>query len=131
VLLVDDIIASKTPAIKQLLEVFDDFDKQIIGVKEVPEMDVDKYEIIDSSVKCDDLYLVTDLIENPSPRIAPSNIAVMGRYILKPSIFPILRKAHKVEGSEYQLTDALTEISRVEGLLALELEGNDITLEYH
>lgn len=131
VLLVDDIITSKTPAIQQLLEAFDDFDKQIIAVKEVPEMDVDKYEIIDSAAKCEDIYLVTDLIENPSPRLTPSNIAVMGRYILKPSIFPILKKTHKAEASDYLLTEALTEISRMEGLLPLELEENGMTLEYH
>jgi UTP--glucose-1-phosphate uridylyltransferase len=70
------------------------------------------------------VYAIEDLIEKPSRQEAPSNIAIMGRYILKPSIFQVLETIEKGAGNEYQLTDALRKVCRLEGLLALELKGD-------
>ncbi|NRD79175.1 UTP--glucose-1-phosphate uridylyltransferase [Bacillus sp. BRMEA1] len=124
-----DIFISETPALEQLIQVFHDFETQLIGVKQVGEMEVNKYGIIDSSGKSDDIYLVTDLIDRPAIHHAPSNIAVMGRYILKPSIFPVLRRLEKEDQNDDQWTEALYKISRQEELLALELEGNHLGIE--
>ncbi|MGZ4159759.1 MAG: UTP--glucose-1-phosphate uridylyltransferase GalU [Neobacillus sp.] len=123
VLLGDDIMPSDPPALKQLIEKFELYDKQIIGVKPVPKEEVNKYGIIQPYGYMDGVREVNDLVEKPSIGSAPSQYAVMGRYILKPSIFPILEKLEKGAGNEIQLTDALREICLQEGLLALELEG--------
>ncbi|MDQ0198346.1 UTP--glucose-1-phosphate uridylyltransferase GalU [Neobacillus ginsengisoli] len=123
VLLGDDIMPSDPPALKQLIEKFEQYEKQIIGVKHVPMEEVSKYGIIHSYGYKEGVREVNDLVEKPSIELAPSQFAVMGRYILKPSIFPILEKLEKGAGNEIQLTDALREICFTERLLALELEG--------
>ncbi|MBM7691218.1 UTP--glucose-1-phosphate uridylyltransferase [Peribacillus deserti] len=123
VLLGDDIMVSETPALKQLIEVFEMCDKQIIGVQQVEPSEVSKYGIIHPGSKKDSIYTVEDLIEKPSITEAPSNVAVMGRYILKPSIFPVLERTGKGAGNEIQLTDALRAAKKEEQLLARELIG--------
>lgn len=124
VLLGDDILVSEPPALKQLIDVYEKLDRQVIGVKPVAKTEVDKYGIIQTSRTRDPLHEVYGLVEKPAVQNAPSNLAVMGRYILKPSIFPILEKVEKGAGGEYQLTDALHEMSKTEGLYALELVGD-------
>ena len=96
---------------------------QVVGVRQVLPDDVSKYGIIDSAGVEDRVHRITNLVEKPSMKEAPSRTAVMGRYILKPSIFPILDRIERGAGGEYQLTDALNEVSQLEELLALELEG--------
>lgn len=123
VLLGDDIMVSDPPALKQMTSVFEQTGRQIIGVKPVAYEEVNKYGIIDYKGKRDAAYEVKGLIEKPSLDTAPSNMAIMGRYILKPSIFPVLEKLEKGAGGEYQLTDALHAMCLEEGLLALELSG--------
>ncbi|MEO2203672.1 sugar phosphate nucleotidyltransferase [Paenibacillus pabuli] len=81
------------------------------------------FGIIDSEGAEDRVHRITNLVEKPAMEEAPSRTAVMGRYILKPSIFPILDQIERGAGEEYQLTDALKEVSQIEELLALELEG--------
>ncbi|WP_028403217.1 UTP--glucose-1-phosphate uridylyltransferase GalU [Ectobacillus panaciterrae] len=124
VLLGDDIMVSDPPALQQMVHAFEKYDKQIVGVQQVAVSDVHKYGIIASSEQFGRLHNVQDLIEKPSLEEAPSNVAVMGRYILKPSIFSILQKINRGAGNEIQLTDALREICQQEGLLALELAGS-------
>ncbi|GIP20983.1 UTP--glucose-1-phosphate uridylyltransferase GalU [Paenibacillus sp. J22TS3] len=123
VLLGDDIMVSDPPALKQMVTVFEETGKSIVGVKPVPLPDVSKYGIIHPGDGTDGLYSVNGLIEKPSPELAPSRMAVMGRYILQPSIFSVLEQIERGAGGEYQLTDALHEICGREGLLALELAG--------
>jgi UTP--glucose-1-phosphate uridylyltransferase len=84
---------------------------------------VSKYGIIAATARTNQVLNVKDLIEKPSPEKAPSNIAIMGRYILKPSIFSALKTQKPGAGDEYQLTDALQKIVHQENLLALELKG--------
>lgn len=123
VLLGDDIMLSDPPALKQMMHAYEKYEKQIVGVKPVPRSETGKYGIITYDKYGDRIYRVTDLIEKPDPADAPSDIAVMGRYILNPSIFPELEKIEQGAGGEYQLTDALRRLCSTEGICALELEG--------
>ncbi|MFF2158154.1 UTP--glucose-1-phosphate uridylyltransferase GalU [Paenibacillus chitinolyticus] len=124
VLLGDDIMVSDPPALRQMIHLYEETGRQVIGVKPVPDSEVDKYGIIDSAGGRNRIHRVAGLVEKPSLGSAPSNVAVMGRYILEPTIFPILENIEKGAGGEYQLTDALHEIAKREELLALELDGN-------
>ncbi|GKS09309.1 putative UTP--glucose-1-phosphate uridylyltransferase YngB [Paenibacillus chitinolyticus] len=124
VLLGDDIMVSDPPALRQMIQLYEETGRQVIGVKPVPDSEVDKYGIVDSAGGRNRIHHVAGLVEKPSLGSAPSNVAVMGRYILEPTIFPILENIEKGAGGEYQLTDALHEIAKREELLALELAGN-------
>ncbi|MFB7817515.1 UTP--glucose-1-phosphate uridylyltransferase GalU [Paenibacillus chitinolyticus] len=124
VLLGDDIMVSDPPALRQMIHLYEETGRQVIGVKPVPDSEVDKYGIVDSAGGRNRIHRVAGLVEKPSLGSAPSNVAVMGRYILEPTIFPILENIEKGAGGEYQLTDALHEIAKREELLALELAGN-------
>ncbi|MFE6796536.1 UTP--glucose-1-phosphate uridylyltransferase GalU [Paenibacillus chitinolyticus] len=124
VLLGDDIMVSDPPALRQMIHLYEETGRQVIGVKPVPDSEVDKYGIVDSAGGRNRIHRVAGLVEKPSLGSAPSNVAVMGRYILEPTIFPILENIEKGTGGEYQLTDALHEIAKREELLALELAGN-------
>ncbi|MDO7905642.1 UTP--glucose-1-phosphate uridylyltransferase GalU [Paenibacillus sp. JX-17] len=123
VLLGDDIMVSDPPALSQMIHLYEQTDCQIVGVRQVEPVEVSKYGIIASNGVHHRVHEVTNLVEKPAVEDAPSNTAVMGRYILKPSIFPILERIERGAGGEYQLTDALKEAARLEGLLGLELEG--------
>lgn len=124
VLLGDDILVSEPPALKQLINVYEKLNRQVIGIKPVVQTDVDKYGIIQTSGNQGKLHEVIGLVEKPTVQDAPSNMAVMGRYILKPSIFPVLEKLETGASGEYQLTDALNKMSKMEELYALELAGD-------
>lgn len=124
VLLGDDIMASDPPALRQLMDVYEKYERTVVGVQKVQPSEVSKYGIISGLARHDKILEVKDLIEKPTPAKAPSNIAIMGRYILKPSIFPFLKTLERGAGNEYQLTDALREICQQEGLLGLELQGD-------
>ena len=124
VLLGDDIMVSEPPALKQLMNVFETYESTVVGVQPVQLEEVSKYGIISAVALHNKILQVRDLIEKPTPAKAPSNIAIMGRYILKPSIFPILKTQERGAGNEYQLTDALREVCQQEGLLGLALKGD-------
>jgi UTP--glucose-1-phosphate uridylyltransferase len=124
VLLGDDIMVSDPPGLQQLIDIFDRSYTTVVGVQPVSPDEVRKYGIISPQAYKQQTYRVNDLIEKPTPFQAPSNLAIMGRYILKPSIFSILHTLEKGAGNEYQLTDALREVCRQEGLLAWELSGD-------
>ncbi|SEB51211.1 UTP--glucose-1-phosphate uridylyltransferase GalU [Paenibacillus sp. GP183] len=124
VLLGDDIMVSDPPALQQMIQLFDTCQQPVVGVQHVPLSEVGKYGIISASGQQNRIYTVQDLIEKPAPHQAPSNMAIMGRYILNPSIFEILQTIERGAGNEYQLTDALREACHRDGLLALELKGS-------
>jgi UTP--glucose-1-phosphate uridylyltransferase len=90
VLLGDDIIDSEKPCIKQLMECYDEYKTTILGVQTVLDKDVNKYGIIDGMYIEDEIHKIKDLVEKPNLNEAPSNIAILGRYIITPSIFEIL-----------------------------------------
>ncbi|MEC0321576.1 UTP--glucose-1-phosphate uridylyltransferase GalU [Bacillus subtilis] len=121
VLLGDDIMVSETPALRQLMDVYDVYGTEVVGVQSVLPEDVSKYGIINTSGSQGHVYEVN---EKPSPEEAPSEIAVMGRYVLNSSIFSVLKTIGRGAGNEIQLTDALREVCRNEPIHARLLEGN-------
>ncbi|MDU1489165.1 MAG: UTP--glucose-1-phosphate uridylyltransferase GalU [Staphylococcus epidermidis] len=112
VLLGDDIVESDTPAIKQLMDVYEETGHSVIGVQEVPESDTHRYGVIDPSAKEGSRYEVRQFVEKPKQGTAPSNLAIMGRYVLTPEIFDYLETQQEGAGNEIQLTDAIERMNR-------------------
>lgn len=123
VMLGDDIVDSEVPCLKQLIKVYDEYKTTVIGVQHVPEEDVSKYGIVDCMHLEDRVYKVKDLIEKPDREKAPSNIAILGRYIITPRIFEFLENAQPGKGGEIQLTDALKGLKNVEAMYAYDFIG--------
>jgi len=123
VLLGDDIVDAPVPCLKQLVNVFEKYQGTVLGVQPVPQKDIPKYGIIDGESIAENLYQVKDMIEKPSAERAPSNIAVLGRYIIMPEIFDILEDLPPGAGGEIQLTDGLRELLRQQPVYAYTFEG--------
>ncbi len=124
VLLGDDIVYNnENPALKQLIDIYDEKQGSVLGVQSVKQEDVDKYGIVSGSKIGSRLYTVDDLIEKPSIEEAPTNVAILGRYIISPAIFPILEQTQKGSGGEIQLTDALKTLAKQESMYAYDFEG--------
>jgi UTP--glucose-1-phosphate uridylyltransferase len=125
VLLGDDIVESQTPCLKQLLDAYEEYEKTIIGVQEVKWEDTDKYGIVapKNNAGSSKIIEVESLVEKPITSEAPSNLAVMGRYVLSPAVFDILETLPPGKGNEIQLTDALEILNTQEGVLAYSFEG--------
>ncbi|MEK3807001.1 UTP--glucose-1-phosphate uridylyltransferase GalU [Bacillus sp. FSL H8-0547] len=126
VMLGDDIVQSDVPCLKQLIDVYDQFQSTVIGVQKVKPEDVSKYGIVSYNLnekKTDNVYKVRDLVEKPKREEAPSNTAILGRYILRPEIFEILGNLKPGSGGEIQLTDALKELSQKEEVTAYHFVG--------
>ena len=123
VLLGDDVVHSEVPCLKQLIDCFDEYKTTILGVQTVPEENVSKYGIVDGIHIEDRVYKVKDLVEKPNVEDAPSNIAILGRYIITPQIFEILENTAPGKGGEIQLTDALKTLIGQEAMYAYNFEG--------
>ncbi len=123
VILGDDIVKSKKPCIQQLIEKYEELDSTIIGVQEVDRKDVNKYGIVKGKKLSDRLYKVEDLVEKPKIEEAPSNVAIIGRYVISPTIFDILENTEPGAGNEIQLTDGLKELSKIEDVYSYIFEG--------
>lgn len=124
VLLGDDIIDSKIPCLKQMIDVFNVHETTVLGVQHVCDDDISKYGIIDGKPIGDRVYKVNDLVEKPDRDKAPSNIAILGRYIITPAIFSYLEKTVPGKGGEIQLTDALKELVKNESIVAYDFIGD-------
>ncbi|MBW4836176.1 MAG: UTP--glucose-1-phosphate uridylyltransferase GalU [Staphylococcaceae bacterium] len=124
VLLGDDIVESDTPAIKQLMEVYEETGNSVIGVQEVPESETHRYGIIDPLSKNERRYEVQKFVEKPEQGTAPSNLAIMGRYVLTPEIFDYLKTQKKGAGNEIQLTDAIERMNSEHQVFAYDFIGN-------
>jgi len=124
VLLGDDIVESDTPAIKQLMDVYEQTERSVIGVQEVRPEDTHRYGIIDPSTKDDRMYEVHQFVEKPAPGTAPSNLAIMGRYVLTPDIFDYLANQEEGAGGEIQLTDAIERLNADSQVYAYDFEGS-------
>ena len=123
VMLGDDIVDSETPCLKQLLDVYDEYGCSVLGVQRVAEEQVKKFGIVDG-VKLDErTYRVNGLVEKPPVEKAPSDIAILGRYVITPEVFPILETVKPGAKNEIQLTDALNLLSREQEMLAYLFEG--------
>ncbi len=124
VLLGDDIVESETPAIKQLMNVYEETGKSVIGVQEVPDSETHRYGIIDPLEKLGIKYKVKQFVEKPKQGTAPSNLAIMGRYVLTPEIFDYLKSQKEGAGNEIQLTDAIERMNSESQVYAYDFEGN-------
>lgn len=124
VLLGDDIVDAEVPCLKQLIDCYNKYKTNILGVQEVSIEDVSKYGIIYPKFVDERVYKVMDLIEKPKDIYeTPSNVAILGRYILTPSIFDVLAHQEPGRGGEIQLTDALKQLSKYEDIYAYDFEG--------
>ena len=123
VMLGDDIVVSNRPCIGQIVEVFEEVRASVVGVEQVPRSKVQRYGVIKGKRFKDDIYKVDDLVEKPSPEEAPSDLAIIGRYVFKPEIFGFLEKIGPGKGGEYQLTDAMRLLCRKSGLFGLKFKG--------
>lgn len=124
VLLGDDIVENETPCLSQLIDQYYKTSSSIIGVQRVDEKETHRYGIIDPSSQNCRLYNVTDFVEKPVPGTAPSNLAIIGRYILTPEIFGFLGEQQTGAGGEIQLTDAIQKLNKIHSVHAYEFEGN-------
>ena len=124
VLLGDDVVVSRKPCLQQMLEVFAEYRTSVLGVQEVPHEVVNKYGIVDCKNIEDRVYKVHDLVEKPNVEDAPSNIAILGRYIITPSIFSYLETQDAGTGGEIQLTDALKRLAQEEAMYAYAFKGH-------
>ena len=123
VLLGDDIVDASTPCLKQMIDAYDEYKTTVLGVQEVAKENVDKYGILDVKHIEDRVYKVKDMVEKPAVEEAPSNIAILGRYIITPEIFNILENQAPGKGGEIQLTDALQTLATKEAIYAYNFEG--------
>ena len=124
ILLGDDIVYNdEKPCLKQLIDCYSEYRTSVLGVQTVAKEDVDKYGIVDGVHIEDRVYKVRDLVEKPSVEDAPTNIAILGRYIVTPKIFEILENTKPGKGGEIQLTDALLELINNEAMYAYNFEG--------
>ena len=123
VLLGDDIVYADKPCLKQMIEVYDKYKTSVLGVQEVPQEDVCKYGIVEVKHIDGRVYRVKGLVEKPNIEDAPSNIAILGRYIINSAIFEILEHTQPGKGGEIQLTDALRVLAQKEAMYAYNFEG--------
>lgn len=123
VLLGDDIVQSETPCLRQLINQYEDTYSSIIGVQQVSETETHRYGIIDPSSQEGRRYQVSNFIEKPAQGTAPSNLAIMGRYILTPEIFIFLENQETGAGGEIQLTDAIQQLNKIQRVFAYDFEG--------
>ncbi len=123
VLLGDEIIDGPSPGLAQLTKTFESGMGAVLGVQKVPRNEVSRYGIIAPRRIAPGLHQVIDLVEKPKPKDSPSTYAVIGRYVLSPDIFPILRRTPPGKNGEIQLTDALRLLAHKELILAREIQG--------
>lgn len=123
VLLGDDIIDAEQPCLGQLLEVHRKYHGTVLALEQVPRENISSYGCVAASHITKNVYEVTDLVEKPKPEDAPSDLAIIGRYILTPDIFPILAKQEPGKGGEIQLTDAIQALSHQKAIYGCRFTG--------
>jgi UTP--glucose-1-phosphate uridylyltransferase len=126
--LADDVINAEVPCLRQLLDVFEFFTAPVLAVMEVPKEAISAYGAIDAEPVAhngsrDRVYRIRDLVEKPEVSDAPSNLAIIGRYVLTPEIFDSLQAIEPGSGGELQLTDALKHLLRTRPIYAYRFEG--------
>ena len=128
VVLADDVIDSRTPCIQQLIDVYNAFDAPVLAVMEVPNDRISAYGVVDAEPveyqgTTDRVYRIRDMVEKPKASEAPSNLAIIGRYVLTPDIFASLQTVGPGSGGEIQLTDGLKHLLRQRPIYAYRFEG--------
>jgi UTP--glucose-1-phosphate uridylyltransferase len=124
VMLGDDIVDAAKPCLRQLLDIYAEYGGSVIGVQPVDKSQVTDYGIVKPAERLkSDIWLVDSLVEKPPAQEAPSNLAILGRYVIQPGIFPLLAKAKPGAGGEIQLTDSLGALARKERVFAYNFSG--------
>lgn len=123
VMLGDDVVVSEKPCIGQLIEQYEKYNATVLGVQKVGMEHVSKYGIVDCENIEGRMYKLNSMVEKPKREDAPSDIAVLGRYVITPAIFDCLEKTPKGAGGEIQLTDALVMLAESENMYAYDFEG--------
>jgi UTP--glucose-1-phosphate uridylyltransferase len=123
VILADDLIDAKKPALQQMVELFGQQNASILGVEDVAPAETASYGIVDAEPISDRVLQVKGIVEKPKPEDAPSTLAVVGRYILTPAIFDLLEKVAPGKGGEIQLTDGIAALMKQERVLAYRFDG--------
>ncbi len=123
VLLGDDIVQAETPCLKQLMDEYNRTHSSVIGVKRVPEDQTNRYGIIDPVDQLGRSFQVKNFVEKPKLGTAPSNLAIIGRYVFTPEIFMFLEKQEIGAGGEIQLTDAIQNLNQIQRVFGYEFEG--------
>jgi UTP--glucose-1-phosphate uridylyltransferase len=128
VVLSDDVIASDTPCVRQLLDVYEYYGASVLALMEVPKDQISAYGVVDAELVSDNgrqnrLFRIRNMVEKPKPTDAPSNLAIIGRYILTPEIFECVESIPAGSGGEIQLTDALKYMLRNRPIYGLKFEG--------
>jgi len=123
VLLGDDLVLSDQPCCHQMIKLFEDVQEAIVAVQKVPMDQTSSYGIVEGEPYNDRTYKIDRMIEKPAPGTTESNLAIIGRYILLPEIFPMLEETKPGHGGEIQLTDALMKLSNQRAMYAYEFQG--------
>jgi len=123
VLLGDDLVLSDEPCCHQMISLFDEVQESIVAIQRVPRDQTSNYGIVEGKPFMERTYKVGRMIEKPAPGITDSDLAIIGRYILRPEIFSLLEETEPGHGGEIQLTDALLKLSRERVMYAYEFEG--------
>ena len=128
VVLSDDIIASETPCIRQLLDVYEYYGASVVALMEVHPEQISAYGVVDAELVRDNgqenkLYRIRNMVEKPKPADAPSNLAIIGRYVLTPEVFTCIESIEPGSGGEIQLTDALKYMLRSRPIYGLKFDG--------
>ncbi|OPX27256.1 MAG: UTP--glucose-1-phosphate uridylyltransferase [Campylobacteraceae bacterium 4484_166] len=124
VVLADDLCVSKDSGVlSQMVQVYKKYGKSIVAIETIDKNDTNKYGIIEGKLIEENIYEVSNMIEKPEPQNAPTNLAIIGRYILTPEIFDILQRTKPGVGGEVQITDALLTLSKEDKVLALKFDG--------
>ena len=123
VILADDLIDGKPPVIRQMTDMFDRHGCSVLGVEEIPREQTRQYGIVSFESVVGGVDRITAIVEKPEPAAAPSNLAVVGRYVLTPRIFHHLERVTAGAGGEIQLTDAMIQLSRTQPFYGLKFEG--------
>jgi UTP--glucose-1-phosphate uridylyltransferase len=124
VILPDDLIISKVACIKQMIEAYKVHKSNIVAIQEVDSVDISKYGVIDYDKNDKNYYFIKNMIEKPSANDSPSNLAIIGRYILSPNVLNFLSEKKVGFGGEIQLTDAIKNTIKNEGVIGYKFEGN-------
>ena len=119
----DDVVAARTPCMRQLLDVFERYRGPVIAVERVPPERIHRYGVIAGRLLGDNVYEISDLVEKPTAAEAPSDLAIIGRYVLTPDLFPILAETGEDKSGEIQLTSGLRTLRARRPMYALAFEG--------
>lgn len=123
VLLGDDIVQAETPGLRQLIQQYEETQSSVVGVQQVPDNETHRYGIVDPNTVEGRRYQVHDFVEKPKQGTAPSNLAIMGRYVFTPEIFTFLDRQEIGAGGEVQLTDAIQNLNELQKVYAYDFEG--------